>query len=122
MIVVTAHAIVRWLERRHGYDMAFFRDAVPGAERADFYEPASDIELLNYLQRRGVNIDFFRRCILAEVGDVLAAGASSATYDGLRYKVREGKLVTVEPIHGSELSAVIVKHKQRSKRDNRRRA
>jgi hypothetical protein len=61
----------------------------------------TDHAVLRYLERvAGLNTESVRAAIEERTRVAVAAGASSITVDGFRYRIVEGRVVTVIPARG----------------------
>lgn len=96
---ISAHAIIRYLERADGVDMKAlrrrFRSAYPQVEAV------SDGVLLAWLElaEPGLIANATTR-LEATCRTAFAIGASALTRDGLRYVFRDGVLISVTPASG----------------------
>lgn len=91
--LVTSHALVRWLERAEGRDLAPMRRAF---ERARWHEP-NDAELVAFLaDYTGERIDTIRgRILTANVRRAIALGANRVRRGRVWIVIEGGCVVTI---------------------------
>lgn len=93
--IITAHALVRYLERVRSLDLAPYRAAMPAVG----LDPDDDGALLHFLEvYTPLDLASARRDLLsAPVRQALGCGAQAAVVGGFRYVIINGQIVTVMP-------------------------
>ncbi len=91
-LLVTKHAMVRYLERKHGRKVKRLCREV---------RKAGDVAVLQAMEaEHGLDVDELRAEMLSpEVRTALHGGASGIKRDGVRFVFADGKIITVTPTH-----------------------
>lgn len=90
-VVVTNHAVVRWIERHDGIDLSEVRAAVGGGSGRDV-----DAAILAALAAGGIDPHAVRRRILTPaVLLAVRSGACSVRVGGVRLVIADGRIITV---------------------------
>lgn len=92
-ILVTKHAMVRYLERKHGRKVKRLCREV---------RKAGDVAVLQAMERdHGLDVDELRAEMLAPpVRTALFGGASAIKHGGVKFLFGDGKIITVVPTAG----------------------
>lgn len=98
---ITDHALLRYLERVKGLDVA--RARAPRSKKTG--RPLNDHEVLKRLEKSGLDIESIRHSLLTpNVSAAIAVGAKSVVCGDHRFVIRNSVVVTTAPV--TELRAM----------------
>ena len=96
--ILSSHALIRFMERGLGVDLAPYRSADPARPRENEYE------FLARIRREGLDVDkVVDRMLSPSVRAAIDAGARLVRIEGVNFVVRGRRIVTVlEPDYGAQ--------------------